>query len=150
MQVSDILRLKGNALYTAAPGHSLWSAVQTMAEHDIGSVVIMEHGALVGMLTFREVINRLHANGGSVGDGTVGAVMDRHPLTVTTQTDVNDLRRVMLERHVRYLPVVDGATLAGVISFHDVARAVVEDQGFENRMLKAYIHDSPLPESVSG
>ena len=57
--------------------------------------------------------------------------------------DVNELRRVMLETRQRYLPVMDGSTLLGVISFHDVARAVLEEQGFENRMLKAYIRDWP-------
>jgi CBS domain-containing protein len=56
---------------------------------------------------------------------------------------VNELRRVMLETRQRYLPVMDGQTLLGVISFHDVARAVLEEQSFENRMLKAYIRDWP-------
>ena len=67
MKVSDILRLKGNTLYTLTPEHTLWAAVQTMAEHDIGSVVVMDQGQLVGILTFREVINTLHANGGQIG-----------------------------------------------------------------------------------
>jgi CBS domain-containing protein len=56
----------------------------------------------------------------------------------------------MLESHVRYLPVLDGRTLAGVISFYDVAKAVLEEQGLENQMLKAYIQDWPQQESVSG
>ena len=55
MNASDVLRAKGNALYTVSPDASLWSAVQTMAEFDIGSVVVMDHGQLTGMLTFREV-----------------------------------------------------------------------------------------------
>ena len=150
MKVSDILRVKGNALYTVKPESSLWSAVQTMAEQDIGSVVVMEHGNLVGMLTFREVIKTLHANGGQIGGGTVRPVMDDAPMTVTPETDVNEVRRVMLEQHVRYLPVLDGHALAGVISFYDVARAVLEEQGFENQMLKAYIRDWPASESISG
>jgi CBS domain-containing protein len=57
--------------------------------------------------------------------------------------DVNDLRRLMLENHQRYLPVMDGEVLLGVISFHDVAKAVLEEQSFENRMLKADIRDWP-------
>jgi CBS domain-containing protein len=150
MKVSDILRVKGNTLYTQGPDHTLWAAVQTMAQYDIGSVVVMEHGQLVGILTFREVINTLHKNGGQIGAGTVASVMDRNPQTVTPETDVNEVRRLMLESHVRYLPVLDGRTLAGVISFYDVARAVLEEQGLENQMLKAYIRDWPEQESVSG
>ncbi len=149
MKVSDILRVKGNVLFTVKPDASLWSAVQTMAEEDIGSVVVMDHGDLVGMLTFREVIETLKSNGGQVGTRLVRNVMDDAPLTVTPATDVMEVRRLMLERHARYLPVMDGRSLIGVISFYDVARAVLEEQSFENRMLKAYIRDWPEQEPTS-
>jgi CBS domain-containing protein len=149
MKVSDILRVKGNALYTVTPDTPLTRAIAVMAELDIGSVVVMEFGDLVGMLTFREVINRLNANAGSLGDISARKVMDDAPLTVTPETEVMEVRRLMLERHARYLPVLDGRTLAGVISFYDVARAVLEEQSFENRMLKAYIRDWPEPEDTA-
>jgi CBS domain-containing protein len=103
----------------------------------------MEGGALVGVLTFRELILELHRHGGAVGDALVGSVMDKEPLTCTPKTDVNEVRRMMLEHHVRYLPVMDGSMLLGVISFFDVAKAVLEAQNFENQMLKAYIRDWP-------
>jgi CBS domain-containing protein len=150
MKVSDILRVKGNTLYTLNPEETLWSAVQMMAEHDIGSVVVMDKGRLVGILTFREVINTLQRNSGHVGDATVRGIMDAAPQTVMPGTDVNEVRRLMLESHVRYLPVIDGPTLAGVISFYDVAKAVLDEQGLENQMLKAYIRDWPEQESVNG
>ena len=143
MIVSEILQLKGGTLFTATPETKLVDAIATMAEKDIGSLVVMGNGALVGMLTFRELILKLHAHGGSVGDATVGPVMDESPLTCTPKTDVNEVRRIMLEHHARYLPVLDGATLLGVISFFDVAKAVLEAQNFENQMLKAYIRDWP-------
>ncbi|CAG9172699.1 CBS domain-containing protein [Cupriavidus respiraculi] len=143
MKVSDILQIKGNTLYTVKPDSSLLLAISTMAEHDIGSLVVMEYGELVGMLTFREIIGVLAANGGSVGNTSIRKVMDDAPLTCTMETDVNEVRRMMLERHTRYLPVLDNRTLMGVISFYDVAKAVVEEQSFENRMLKAYIRDWP-------
>ena len=149
MKVSDILRVKGNALFTVTPDSAVWAAVQVMAEKDIGSVVVMEHGDLVGMLTFREVINTLQANSGQIGTTLVRRVMDDAPLTVTPETEVNEVRRLMLERHARYLPVLEGRTLLGVISFYDVARAVLDEQSYENRMLKAYIRDWPEPENVS-
>ena len=144
MKVSEILQVKGNILYTATPEMTLVDAVNTMAEKDIGSLVVMEFGDLVGMLTFREVIKVVHKNSGSVGAGTVRKNMDDHPITVTPDTEVNEVRRIMLEKHARYLPVMDAKTLLGVISFYDVARAVLEAQSFENRMLKAYIRDWPL------
>ena len=143
MRVSDILKVKGNTLFTVTPDTPLSEAVDTMAAHDIGSLVVMEYGDLVGMMTFREIILTLHNNGGTVGGTTIRKIMDDHPLTCTPETDVNEVRRMMLEHHVRYLPVMDKRQLMGVISFYDVAKAVVEEQGFENRMLKAYIRDWP-------
>jgi CBS domain-containing protein len=147
MKVSDILRVKGNTLYTVSPDTPLAEAVTTMSELDIGSLVVMEHGDLVGMLTFREVINAIVANGGSVGTRLVRSVMDDAPLTCTPETEINEVRRMMLHKHARYMPVLDRRTLMGVISFYDVAKTVVEQQDFENRLLKAYIRDWPEDES---
>lgn len=143
MKVSEILKVKGDILYTVKPDTPMSQAADTMAEKDIGSLVVMEFGELVGMLTFREVIKALHANKGTLGSGTVRAHMDDHPITITPDTEVNEVRRLMLERHARYVPVVDARTLLGVISFYDVAKAVFEAQSFENKMLKAYIRDWP-------
>ena len=143
MKVSDILRVKGGTLFTISPDEPLALAVNTMAERDIGSLVVMGHGELIGMLTFREVILALVKNGGSVGTTRVRSVMDDAPLTCTPETEIDEVRRMMLQRHARYMPVLDRRTLMGVISFYDVARSVVDAQDFENRMLKAYIRDWP-------
>lgn len=147
MKVSDILRVKGTVLYTVGPDQPLSAAVATMSEHDIGSLVVMSHGELVGMLTFREVIRAIVANGGTVGTTLVRTAMDDHPLTVTPDTELDEVRRMMLNKHARYLPVIDGRMLIGVMSFYDVAKAVVDSQDFENRMLKAYIRDWPVEET---
>lgn len=143
MKVSEILQVKGNILYTVNPDAPITEAVATMDEKDIGSLVVMEYGTLVGILTFREVIRAVNGNKGALGNGTVRKYMDDHPLTVTPETEVNEVRRMMLEKHSRYLPVMDAKTLLGVISFYDVAKAVLEAQSFENKMLKAYIRDWP-------
>ena len=149
MKVSDILRVKGSTLYTVKPDQPLAEAVAIMSEKDIGSLVVMEHGDLVGMLTFREVILQIQKNGGQVGTTLVRTAMDDHPLTCTTQTDLDEVRRMMLERHARYMPVIESRMLMGVISFYDVAKAVVDSQNFENKMLKAYIRDWPEETNAS-
>jgi len=143
MKVSDILRIKGSTLFTARPEEPLVRAVIEMDEKDIGSLVVMEQGQLAGMLTFREVMRVLAKNAGMLGEVTVGAAMDASPLVCTMETDMDEVRRMMLERHARYMPVMEQHVLMGVISFYDVARAVVDAQNFENRMLKAYIRDWP-------
>ena len=151
MQVSEILRVKGSTLFTVGPDTPLSDCVITMAENDIGSLVVMHQGRLAGMLTFREVLKVLakrqieHRHGPTppVEEIGVGEVMNGAPNVASPTMEVNELRRVMIETHQRYLPVMDGDVLLGVLSFHDVARAVLEEQGFENKMLKAYIRDWP-------
>ena len=143
MKVSDILRLKGSTLFTARPDEPLAEAAALMAERDMGSLVVMSHGDLVGMLTFREVIQAIVKNGGNLGNTLVRSAMDDAPLTCTLETEMDEVRRMMLERHARYMPVMDHGMLMGVISFYDVAKAVVDSQNFENKMLKAYIRDWP-------
>jgi CBS domain-containing protein len=147
MKVSDILRVKGGTLFTITPEEPLASALKTMADLDIGSLVVMSHGDMVGMLTFREVIQAVVRNGGVIGETVVRTVMDDFPLTCTPETELDEVRRMMLQRHARYLPVMNQRTLMGVISFYDVAKAVVDSQDFENRMLKAYIRDWPVEEA---
>ncbi len=142
MLVSEILRIKGSALFTTPPDAPVLEAVKVMAQRDIGSLVMMDHGRMAGIVTFAEVLRALAERGGTLDDLRVRDIAERDPLTATPEIDVNELRRIMLDRHARYVPVMDGGTLQGVVSFHDVAKAVLEDQSFENRMLKSYIADT--------
>lgn len=143
MQVREILAVKGQALFTIAPNKTLADAVAIMTDQDVGSLVVFESGRMVGMLTFREVLKAVQQAGAAWGSMAISGVMVRDPVVAGPEMEVDDLRRLMIEHHMRYLPVMDGGTLMGVISFHDVARAVLEEQSFENRMLKAYIRDWP-------
>lgn len=149
MLVSEILRIKGSTLFTATPDMSVADAVHVMADRDIGSLVVMERGALVGMLTFRELIKVLDERGRELKSLTVSEIMERDALTATPAMDVQELRKAMLQRHARYIPVMDGAMLQGVLSFHDVAKAVYEEQSFENKMLKSYIKNWPDEEEAA-
>ncbi|AKQ55115.1 CBS domain-containing protein [Bordetella hinzii] len=144
LKVSEILRVKGDTLYTATPDTLVSVAIRTMSEQDIGSLVIMESGMLTGMLTFREIMRHLDLNGGQVGETTIRAIMDDAPVSVSPNTSADEVQRLMLDKHARYIPVMDGPTLMGVISFYDMAQAIVAAQQFENNMLKAYIRDWPM------
>jgi len=115
MKVSDILRVKGGTLFTVAPDEPLSSALNVMSQHD-----------------------------GTLGNTRVRDVLDASPLVCSPHTELDDVRRMMLGRHARYMPVLADKTLMGVVSFYDVAKAVVDSQDFENRMLKAYIRDWPV------
>lgn len=143
MQVREIIQLKGGTLYTATPSQLLASAIDTMADLDVGSLVVIQDGKMAGMLTFREVLKAMKQHDSCPVGVTVGDVMVKDPVTAFPDMEANDLRRLMIEKHSRYLPVLDGNMLLGVISFLDVAKAVLEEQSFENRMLKSYIKNWP-------
>jgi len=143
MQVKEILRVKGNRLLSIEPSGRAADAVKTMAEENLGSLLVLDHERMVGILTFHELLQALAARGGALGDLRVQDVMSPDPVTAAPDMEVNDLRRTMLETGARYLPVLQDDKLLGVISFRDVAKAVLEEQDFENKMLKGYIKNWP-------
>jgi CBS domain-containing protein len=143
MQVKEILRVKGNRLLSIEPAGRAVDAVTTMAKENLGSLVVLEQGRMVGILTFHELLRALATRQGSLGEVKVSEIMVRNPVTATPEMAVNDLRRTMIDTGARYLPVVQDGKLIGVISFRDVAKAVLEEQDFENKMLKGYIKNWP-------
>ena len=154
MRVEDILKYKANHVITVTPDTTLSECVVLMSDRDLGSLVVVDAGRLVGLLTFREVINVLAKRQREFRSGptptfmqiTVRQVMTPEPMVTDSTMDVAELRSLMVSHRQRYLPVVDGDRLRGIISFHDVAKAVHEEQAFENRMLKEYIRDWPVEE----
>lgn len=157
MNVKEILKLKDTALFTVTPDAPLSEAVVLMDDNDIGAVVVMEAGEVVGMLTFREVIAILSKRLKERYAGPtpplleifVREAMYLDPPTASPEMEVDDLRRLMLATKARYVPVMEGKTVICVISLRDIAKAVLEEKTLENRVLKAYIKDWPEREDAS-
>lgn len=143
MIIRDILNMKGGAIFSIAPDGRVADAVGMMVKHDIGSLVVMADGQMSGMLTFREVLQALDAHNGSLADLRVKNVMVAKPVCGDPDDTLDHLREVMTKNHIRYLPVTEGEQLLGVISFHDVAKSVIKETSFENRLLKRYIKNWP-------
>lgn len=143
MQVKEILRVKGNRLLSIDAGGLAAEAVKIMAEQNLGSLIVIDQARMVGILTFREIMLALAERQGALGGLRVSDIMARDPVTTVPDMEVNELRRTMLESGARYLPVLQEGKLLGVISFRDVAKAVLEEQEFENKMLKGYIKSWP-------
>ena len=143
MIIRDILNMKGGAIFSVAPDCKVSDAVSMMVKNDIGSLVVMDDGRMTGMLTFREVLQALDAQGGNLADLRVKKVMVADPLCGNPDETIDHLREVMTTNHIRYLPVKDADRLRGVISFHDVAKSVIKETSFENRLLKRYIKNWP-------
>ncbi|WP_291992501.1 CBS domain-containing protein [Candidatus Accumulibacter sp. ACC003] len=153
MEVKEVLQVKDSALFAVHPDSPLSDAVIMMSDNDIGSVIVMEDGKLAGMLTFREVLSILAKRQTErcvgptppIAEILVLEAMHRNPPTVEPNMDVDELRRLMVDSHTRYVPVMEGDTIIGIVSFHDVAKAVLEERNLENKLLKAYIKDWPAP-----
>jgi CBS domain-containing protein len=143
MQIKDVLKLKGNTIYSIGPTANLPLAVELMVSHDIGSLVVMKDGVMVGMLTFREILGAIHEHAGRLDTVVVGDVMVSDPVCGKPEDTIDEMRGVMTDRHVRYLPIKQDGKLLGVISFHDVAKAALKAASFENRLLKQYIKNWP-------
>jgi CBS domain-containing protein len=104
MQVKEILAIKGTVLYTIPPDRTLAESVEIMTEQDVGSLVCFEHGKMVGMLTFREVLGAVHARGPLWQQVAVAEVMVRGPLCAGPEMEMDELRRLMVDHHQRYIP----------------------------------------------
>ena len=148
MIVRDIVKMKGSNIFSIAPGGPVSEALAVMVKNDIGSLVVLDGGQLAGMLTFREILKAVDANRGSLGSLKVSDVMIRNPACGSPEDSMEYLREMMNKDHIRYLPVKEGDKLLGVISFHDVANAVIKEVTLHNRMMKTYIKNWPEEESA--
>jgi CBS domain-containing protein len=142
MLIRDILNLKGGTIYSIEPSGRLTGAVDLMVRHDVGSLVVIDAGRMVGLLTFREVLRALRSGSGSLSETEAREAMVVDPVCGSPDQTIDDMRELMTRHHVRYLPVQDGDQLLGVVSFHDVAKAVIKETSMENRLLKRYIEAS--------
>lgn len=143
MIVRDILTMKGNAIFGIAPTDRVAAGIVAMAQHDVGSLVVMDGGTMVGLLTFREILRALAADDPDSRTLTVADIMVHEPQCAGPDDALDHLREIMTRNHVRYLPVIENGALLGIISFHDIAHAVIRETASENRLLKRYIEDRP-------
>lgn len=153
MLIRDVLKLKGSAIHSVSPDTALVDCVAAMVARDIGSLVVLDQGRMVGLLTFREVLGALEQAGGQLGARVAGDVMVPDPMLGQPSDTIDEVCEAMTARHVRYLPVTEAGALVGVISFHDVAKASLSATRYENRLLRRVLGaeaDAPRQSGESG
>lgn len=150
MLIRDVLKLKGSAIHSVSPETPLAACVAAMVARDIGSLVVIDHGRMTGLLTFREVLQAIDRAGGHLGEQVASDVMVRDPMIGAPSDTLDEVREAMTARHVRYLPVTDAGALVGVISFHDVAKASLSATRYENRLLRRCLgaEDGAAPDAA--
>lgn len=144
MSIREILAAKKSPeIYSIAPDRPVRDAIAAMTLHDIGSLVVKNGDAMVGLLTDRDIVRGLSRSGCNLADALVSEVMAPSPAVGHLEDSVDQVRRVMTEKHITHLPVVDDKGLVGIISFYDVARSALSNAEFENKLLKRYIKHWP-------
>lgn len=144
MFVRDVLSVKaGSEIYAIEPEAPVSEAVKRLVEKDIGSLVVMRDGKMVGFITERDILRGMHARGCSLADVRVSELMEKEPLLCSPDDSVDYARDVLTKSRLSHLVVMDNNQLVGVISFHDVAKACLKQANFENSLLKRYIRNCP-------
>lgn len=144
MFVRDVLSVKpGSEIYAIEPEAPVSEAVKRLVEKDIGSLVVMHDGKMVGFITERDILRGLHARGCALADVHVSELMDKEPLLCSPDDSVDYARDVLTKSRLSHLVVMEDNQLVGVISFHDVAKACLKQANFENSLLKRYIRNWP-------
>ena len=137
--VRNILQVKGNAVHSVSPDTSVYDALESLEERNLGALVVVDNDKLVGIFTERDYARKLILKGKSSKDTLIGELMTKNPFTVTRETSIEDCMKLMSNKRVRHLPVVDGETLIGIISISDVVRYIIEEQKSIIEHLESYI-----------
>jgi CBS domain-containing protein len=140
MRIADVLRRKGDLVVTVRPEETVRGLLALLAEHGVGALVVSRDGRTVeGIVSERDVVRRLHADGARLLDATVGDIMTSEVHTCTPQDHVNDLMRTMTEARVRHIPVLVDGELRGIVSIGDVVKHRIDELTDERDHLTAYI-----------
>ncbi len=137
--VRDILRTKGPDVWTISPAATVYEALSRMAEKNVGALVVVEGGRVIGILSERDYARKVILHGKASRDLPVGEIMTCPVYYVRPQQTVQECMMQMTDKHVRHLPVLEDDRLVGVISIGDAVKAIIEEQEFTIQQLENYI-----------
>jgi CBS domain-containing protein len=136
---ADILARKGAQVYSVPPQASVFDALSLLALYNIGSLMVVDAGRLIGVFSERDYARKMVLKGKFSKDTPVSEIMTPDPLVIDRTTEVPRCMELMTARQVRHLPVVEEGKLVGVISIGDVVKLLIEDQQDSIQHLERYI-----------
>ncbi|ANY06818.1 CBS domain-containing protein [Pseudonocardia sp. HH130630-07] len=139
MRIADVLKGKGSAVTTVSPDESVAEVLRHIAEENLGALPVVDGDRIVGIVSERDVVRRLHAHGEELLRSRVADLMTAEVVTCSPDDAVGDLARIMTERRVRHLPVVVDGALAGIVSIGDLVKARIDMLEQEREQLESYI-----------
>ena len=137
--VKQVLDAKGYELHSIPPTASVYDALQKMAQQEIGALVVLSEGELAGIVSERDYARKVNLKSRHSKDTSVGDIMTRNVICVTSEIGVDACMSLMTEKRIRHLVVRDAERLSGVVSIGDVVKAIIEDQQFTIEQLEHYI-----------
>jgi CBS domain-containing protein len=139
MRIADVLRSKGASVATITPETSVSGLLTELTVHNIGAMVVMSPDGLVGIVSERDVVRKLHELGADILRRPVSAIMTTLVATCAPSDSVDSLSALMTKNRVRHVPVMDNGRLAGIVSIGDVVKTRMEQLELEQEQLQAYI-----------
>jgi CBS domain-containing protein len=137
--VRDMIRKKGNEVYTIAPEATVFEALEMMAKHNIGALLVMTADEIKGIVSERDCIRKVDVMGRKARDTKISDIMTSSVITVDANQPLEDCMSLMIEKNIRHLPVCEGKQLLGVVSVRDVLKEVIEVQQMMLSQLERYI-----------
>jgi len=137
--VQQLLRAKGGQVFSVAPTDSVRHAIEVMATHHVGALLVMDRGELVGIISERDYARKVILMNRSSQDTTVREIMTAPAVTVSSRASVHECMELMTARRFRHLPVIEGGRVVGVLSIGDLVKAVIEAQSAHIEQLERYI-----------
>ena len=137
--VGDILRIKGNDVWSTTPDATVYEALQTMAEKNVGALVVLDANAVVGIMSERDYARKVILHGRSSREIRVREIMTSEVYYVRPDQDIQDCMAQMTEKRVRHLPALENDQLVGIISIGDVVKALIAEHESTIKHLEDYI-----------
>ncbi|MGA2244625.1 MAG: CBS domain-containing protein [Verrucomicrobiota bacterium] len=140
--ISSVLVHKTSSLWSVAPEATVFEAIRVMAEKDVGSLLVMSEGRLAGLFTERDYTRKVALHGKTSKETRVREIIPRETITITPDDSVEDCMRLMTEKRVRHLPVVEGPNVVGIISIGDLVNWIISTQSAHIEQMEQYISGS--------
>jgi len=140
--VKQLLDIKGRNILSMSPNDSVYSAVERMSENNIGALLVIENGRLVGILSERDYARKVILKGKSSKNTLIREIMTPDVLCVSPETTVEECMALLTENRVRHLPVMEGGKLTGIVSIGDLVKQIISDKDFTIQQLEHYIHSA--------
>jgi CBS domain-containing protein len=140
--LSDILDTKGRNVWTVSPQSLAYEALEMLADKDIGALVVVDQGKVVGMFSERDYARKIALKGKSSKETTVADIMTKPVTYVLPWTSLSECMTLMTSKHVRHLPVMEGEKLVGIVTIGDVVKAIISEQEAVIQELKGYVDEA--------